>query len=137
MTEKEKKDKKKYRNGGRKYKFIDWDKVDRFLEAGCSGVEIAAYIGVFYSTLYDRCVIDKNMSWTEYSQNKKAKGESMLRAKQFEIAMKGDKAMLVWLGKNRLNQSDRMNQQTEIKGSNINVYIPENGRGDCELKREE
>lgn len=131
MTEKEKKPKRKYnvpRNGSPKKKFIDWDKVDRFLEAGCKGTEIAAYFGIHYDTLYDRCFHEKGIMFSEYTQKKRAKGDSMLKAKQFEIAMKGDKAMLVWLGKNRLNQSDKMNQQTEIKGSPIKIYIPDNGR---------
>ncbi len=35
-----------------------------------------------------------------------AAGRMSLRRKQFELAMEGDKAMLVWLGKNYLDQSE-------------------------------
>lgn len=31
----------------------------------------------------------------------------MLRAKQFEVALGGDKTMLIWLGKQRLGQSEK------------------------------
>lgn len=38
----------------------------------------------------------------------KANGRISLRRKQFELAMKGDRTMLVWLGKNMLGQSDKV-----------------------------
>jgi hypothetical protein len=31
----------------------------------------------------------------------------MLKKKQFDQAMEGDRGMLIWLGKNRLDQSDK------------------------------
>lgn len=85
---------------------IDWDRVDRLLEAGCHGTEVAAYFGIHEDTFYKRVEQEKLMGFSAYSRQKKCRGDSLLRAKQTEVAMKGDKTMLVWLGKQRLGQKE-------------------------------
>lgn len=93
---------------GRKPAKIEWDKVDNLLIAGCTGTEIAAHIGVHADTLYDRCVNEKRSSFSAYLQSKRAKGDSLLRVAQFDEAVnKRDRGMLIWLGKNRLGQTDK------------------------------
>lgn len=54
------------------------------------------------------------MQWQEYLQQCKASGDSLLREKQFEVAMNGDKTMLVWLGKQRLNQTEKQTIQHNL-----------------------
>jgi len=93
---------------------IDWKTVDSLLEADCEGTEIAAYLGIVPDTLYYRCKQDNNLGFSEYLQQKKAKGNSLLKTKQFKVAMEGDKTMLVWLGKQRLNQKDRTESKIDI-----------------------
>jgi len=101
--------------GGRPVKDIDWDKVDELLMAGCFTTEIAANIGVHKNTLYQRCEKEKGCGFSAYSQEKKAKGESLLRKVQYDVAMSGDRTMLVWLGKQRLDQHDKAKiEQTVI-----------------------
>ncbi len=85
---------------------IDWKKADEMLMAGCLGTEIAAYFGCAADTFYDRCYQENGVNFTSYSASKKAVGESCLRKKQYDVAMEGDRTMLVWLGKNRLLQKD-------------------------------
>jgi hypothetical protein len=50
------------------------------------------------------------MGFTAYSQQKRAKGESDLRLAQHLKALgktkKGDNTLLIWLGKQRLNQKE-------------------------------
>lgn len=98
----------------KKLKPIDFKIVDKLLEAGCLGTEIAGYFGVHEDTLYLRTQSEKKMTFTQYSAQKRSKGDSFLRSKQFEIALLGDKTMLVWLGKTRLGQRE-MNDLTELK----------------------
>jgi hypothetical protein len=102
------KSKKVNKSPGAPKAIIDWKKVDDLLIAGCSGAEIAAYIGVAACTVYDRCMTDNKMPFAEYSQQKYAKGESLLRAHQYYKALgktkDGDNTLLIWLGKNRLGQ---------------------------------
>jgi len=46
---------------------IDWNLVGEYLEAGCSGAEIAAMLGISAATLYDRCQTDNGLMFSEYS----------------------------------------------------------------------
>ena len=109
---------------------IDWERVDELLEADCEGTEIAAHLGLVPNTLYRRCEIDHKISFSKYLQEKKAKGNSLLKEKQFDIALDGDKTMLIWLGKQRLGQSDKSQQSIEIsdKGT-FNIHF-RNGDSD-------
>jgi hypothetical protein len=94
-------------------KKINWTIVDEYLEAGCVGTEIAPVLGVCPDTLY-RHTLDKfGMTFAAYSQEKKAKGDALIRKKQHDKALSGDNMMLVWLGKNRLKQRDTP-QEIEI-----------------------
>ena len=94
---------------------IDWKKVDKFLEADCEGTEIAAYLGINPNTLYFRCKEDHKVSFSEYLQEKKARGNSLLKVKQFDTAMSGDKTMMIWLGKQRLGQKEKQDIEHTIK----------------------
>ena len=93
-------------NGGRKPLPINWDEVNKFLMAGSSGVQVAAYIGVSHDTLYDRCKKEKGVGFTEYALEQRQKGNSMLLGKQYQVAMGGNTTMLIWLGKQRLAQRE-------------------------------
>ena len=85
---------------------IDWKKVNRMLEEGCLGTEVAAYLGVTPETFYDRVKDKFGICFSQYMQEKKSAGDSFLRSKQFQIALEGDKTMLIWLGKQRLKQRE-------------------------------
>lgn len=89
---------------------VDWERVDELLEAGCIGTEVAAVFGMHYETFYDRVYQNYKIGFTEYASAKRAKGESAIREAQFNKALgktkKGDNAMLIWLGKQRLNQRE-------------------------------
>jgi hypothetical protein len=91
----------------RPIKEIDWDVVDELLEAGCSGVEIAARFGMHPNTLYLKVEEETKLSFSEYSTQIQANGDSILRKVQFDTATKDkDKALLIWLGKQRLGQKE-------------------------------
>ena len=83
--------------------------VDKYLQAQCDGVGIASLFCVHPNTLYELCKVDKKMSFSEYSAIKRSEGKELLRAKQYQKAMSGDKTMQIWLGKQYLNQTDRRN----------------------------
>lgn len=89
---------------------INWKFVDEHLEAGCSGTEIAARLGIHPDTLYDNCEREFNSTFSAYSQQKKQSGEVLLRKAQFDKAIgntdRGDNTLLIWLGKVRLEQRE-------------------------------
>lgn len=110
-----------YEKPGRPKVEIDWKKVDDLLMAGCLGTGIAAYLGIAPYTLYERCETDNGKSFTQYSQEKKEKGDEILRAHQFAKALgltdKGDNTLLIWLGKTRLKQKE------EATNTNANISV--------------
>lgn len=102
---------------GRPKANIDWHKVDNLLKAQCDGVGIAGILGVSPDTLYRACQEEHNIGFADYSAQRKSEGKELLRAKQFDSAMSGDKTMLVWLGKQYLGQRDK----TENENKNTDV----------------
>lgn len=97
---------------------IDWNKVDNALMAGASGNEICALLGISFDTLARKVLKEKNMPFADYKAQKRAKGDSILRAKQFDSALNGSIPMQIWLGKNRLGQTDKKEVVSENKNTN-------------------
>jgi hypothetical protein len=87
-------------------KKIDWKLVDKLLMAGCEGTQIAPHFDMHYETFYRRVQEKYGMGFTEYCALKRYQGDSFLLDKQFQKAREGDNVMLVWLGKNRLKQTE-------------------------------
>jgi hypothetical protein len=98
---------------------IDWKRVDMYLKAQCEGTGIAAILGIHPNTLYKACEDDHKMSFSAYLATKRGEGKELLRAKQFQSAMDGDRTMQIWLGKQYLNQSDKQDQT--ITGDAVTV----------------
>jgi len=87
---------------------IDWDQVDEMCSIQCTGEEIAGVLGVDYDTLSRACKREKLCSFADYIGQKRSGGKSSLRRKQYTTAMEGNPTMLVWLGKNWLGQTDKL-----------------------------
>jgi hypothetical protein len=100
---------------GRSKAKIDWKKVDNLLKAQCDGVAIAGIIGIHPNTLYLACEEKFKIGFSEYSATKRSEGQELLRAKQYQTAMEGDKTMLVWLGKQYLGQKEKQDVTTNGK----------------------
>ena len=83
---------------GRPLAVIDEDLLLKLASIHCTMKEMVEIIGVSEDTLKNRFsgIIDKG----------KAMGKMRLRRKQVEVALEGSPVMLIWLGKNLLNQSD-------------------------------
>ena len=104
---------------------IDWDAVAEYLMAGCSGVEVAAQLGIHENTLYQRCKTDLGVEFVAFKQEKQASGDSILKKVQFEAAIKDkDRSMLIWLGKQRLGQKEKGEQDIKVDGGINIVFKP-------------
>lgn len=106
-----------------------WDEADekRFkslCQIMCTKAEVCAVMDVDAKTL-DR-LVDKHfgesvphegarLTFSEAFEVFSARGKMSLRRKQFELALEGDKSMLVWLGKNYLDQTDQRPKPQEHK----------------------
>ncbi len=100
---------------------IDWSKVDEQLEAGATGTEIAAQLGVHEDTLYRHVQREKGVAFAAYRAQKRAKGDSALRLAQHKCALDGNTTMLIWLGKQRLEQSNDPKPADSFNGSLVQI----------------
>jgi len=114
---------------GRPTKVIDWAKADELLIAGCLGTEVASYFDMHPNTFYDKVMEKHGICFTEYSTKKKQTGESILRSHQYAKALgltkDGDNTLLIWLGKQRLNQRETVEEVnvSETAAKNFNALI--------------
>lgn len=98
---------------GRPLKEIDWEVVDHKLRANCHGTTIASNFGICSDTLYQRCLLEKGMTFSEYSQQKKIEGDDCLKTTQYEEAtIEKNTTLLIWLGKVRLDQKEIVEAKT-------------------------
>jgi len=84
---------------GRPRKMVDEKAILELASKGRTLTEIAAYCGVSDDTISRR--------FAEVIKRGKSLMRGSLRAKQFELAMRGNPTMLIWLGKQELGQTDR------------------------------
>lgn len=83
---------------GANQKVVDPDEVYRLARISCTLEEMSYFFGVDRETL--------KYNFLPYIQRAESELRQMLRAKQIEVALEGNPTMLIWLGKNMLNQSD-------------------------------
>ena len=109
--------KKKPARLGRPPIIVDWSIVDAMCAIHCTGPEIAAVTGVSEDSLTRKCKQQHKILFAEYIRQKSLKGKASLRRRQWKAADAGDRTMLVWLGKQWLEQTDKIEQQTEHTGT--------------------
>jgi hypothetical protein len=91
----------------RPLKPIDWAVVEKMMQAGCTGKEIAGRFKMCPDTFYDRYLIEKGVGFSVDQGMEDSSGCGMLRARQFQSAMQGNTAMLKMLGEERLGQGKK------------------------------
>jgi hypothetical protein len=102
--------------GGRPLKEIDAELVGKLASIHCTKREIASIVGCHIQTLdHDR--------FTDILQKGQDEGKMSLKRKMFEVALKGNCAMLIWLSKQHLGMRDK--QPDEVQQLNYTVVINE------------
>lgn len=100
---------------GRPPKAFDWDEIDRMLNIQCTDSEIADILQCDVHTLDRACRRDKCVSFAQYGKSKRAGGRKSLRRAQWHKAVKDmHPTMLIWLGKQMLDQSDAIKAQHNV-----------------------
>lgn len=108
---------------GRPKKVIDWVTFDKLCALHCTAEEIASILGISTDTL-DRELKAQGVTFAERYKEKSAHGKISLRRRQYEAAMKGDRTMMIWLGKQWLNQSEKQEvHSTTVGGQKIIIEI--------------
>lgn len=109
--------KKKGAKLGRPPIIVNWKLVDAMCSIHCTGPEIAAVTGISEDTLTRKCKQQHKMLFAEYIKQKSLSGNASLRRRQWKAAEAGDRTMLVWLGKQWLEQTDKIEQQLDHTGT--------------------
>lgn len=117
---------------------IDWLQVEKLCAIACTGDEIAAFVEVDYDTLVRAIKRKYKQTFAEYYAQKSVIGTASLRRKQFELAQAGDRVMLIWLGKQRMGQSEKLTSvnKTEIDAKVQTVDREEVRKANEELESE-
>lgn len=95
---------------GRPRVAIDWRVVEQLCSIFCTKDEICSVLGVSDTTLDNRLKAEFGMNFLAFRDQKSAKGKASLRHLQFQSAKAGSVAMLIWLGKQWLGQTERIEQ---------------------------
>lgn len=90
---------------------------------GCTMIEIALISGLSVDTLERR--------FAEVIEKGRADRRASLRRKQTELALAGDRTMLIWLGKQDLGQTDKSDARHEHSGTvSIAELVRDAAKGD-------
>ncbi|MFA4972858.1 MAG: hypothetical protein WC683_09610 [bacterium] len=108
--------------GGRPPITIRWDEFEKLCAMQCTEEEIASWFGCSVDTVERRCKEKYKACFAEVFAEKRGAGKVSLRRAQWQVGVKGNVTMLIWLGKQYLGQKDR--QEIE-HGGNIEVLFPE------------
>lgn len=89
---------------------LNWKQIDALCSIQCTEEEIASVVGCSIQTLNLRCKKKFKITFVEYIKQKGSGGKASLRRKQWAKATEGDgnTTMLIWLGKQYLKQSDKV-----------------------------
>lgn len=111
-------------------KDIDWDEIDKLARIHCTETEICDFVDRGKSFLQNRCKERFNCTFKQYLEQKRGAGKRQLRKVQFDMAVE-DKCvpMAIFLGKNLLGQSDKIEQKNQHAVSdNVKIVFESNGR---------
>jgi len=93
---------------GRPHVALDVKQIEQLAYDGCKNSEIAFILGCDDQTLTD--------NYSRILDKKRAERKAAFRKRQTFQALHGDTTMLIWLGKNELEQMDK--QAVEHSGPN-------------------
>lgn len=101
----------------------DWEKVIRMCQVFSTSDEIAHVMGVSRKTMV-RLVRDKyDMYLKDFISQHASVTKQALRRKQIEKALNGDTTMLIWLGKQTLDQRDQKHVDGNITVSSLAEWL--------------
>lgn len=111
---------------GRNAAELDYNIVDTALYYGATLKQVQFLLekkGISLSTKTIERVIkrDKELTFAEYREYNHGGAKLKLAQKQYEVAMKGNATLLIWLGKNWLGQTDK--NEIEHTGGIIKIEV--------------
>ena len=93
---------------GRPQKQIDYVALEGLCKIQATGEECAAILDISYINLNKKLKEDGHDGFVGYYKKYSAGGRASLRRKQMQVALSGDNTLLIWLGKQYLEQKDKL-----------------------------
>lgn len=107
---------------GRPIKSVDLDKLARVCQYPMTNEDIAAILDVSVDTITRVIKKEFGITFAEYKDQKQSSMRFTLLAKQLEVAKSGNVAMLIFLGKQYLGQSDKQEATVSVQSIKIDKY---------------
>lgn len=95
-------------------KEVDKKQFESLCGLHCTKQEICDFFDLTDKTLEKWCKRTYKKGFSEIYKQKKSLGNLSLRRKQMEVANNGNVAMLIFLGKNYLGQTDKVEQTVSL-----------------------
>jgi AraC-like DNA-binding protein len=92
---------------GRPKKELDWKVLDSILQFGATLIDCSEMCGMSDDSIQRKIRDEHGCTFTEYRNRKMSRMRVRLLQKQYESAMAGNTALLIWLGKQHLGQTDK------------------------------
>lgn len=100
---------------GRPEKQIDKEQFEKLCQLQCTIEEFCCYFDCDDKTLTKWCKKTYGKGFSEIFNIKRGNGKISLRRKQFAVALEGNPTMLIWLGRNLLGQTDKIDLSVDDK----------------------
>ena len=103
--------------GGRpsKLPLINKEHFEGMCRIQCTKDEICGILDIDEGTLTKWCKETYNLGFSDIYKKKSSTGKMSLRRQQFKSAENGNVTMQIWLGKQYLGQTDKIEQKQEDK----------------------
>ena len=109
--------------GGRPKKVFDQKTFEGLCQILCTKDEICSIFGCNEQTLTQWCEeVYDGVGFCDIYKKLSDGGKASLRRMQFKTAMGGNPTLLIWMGKQFLNQSDKQ-ELTGKDGNDLNITI--------------
>ncbi len=106
---------------GRPEKEIDWKLLDSILQFGARLIDCSEMLDMSDDSIQRKIQDAHGCTFSEYRERKMSKMRMRLLQKQFDVAMAGNTALLIWLGKQHLGQTDKITQELDTNKIKIRI----------------
>ena len=117
--------------GGRPRVEIDKEQFESLCAISCTLEEISGFFKHDEKTVEAWCKRTYKTGFSDIYKKLAGRGKMSLRRLQWKSAQAGNVTMQIWLGKQWLGQTDKVEQKTDatVTENQVVLYLPDNGRG--------
>lgn len=103
--------------GGRPRVEIDMEQLRNLARIHATAEEAADFLGVSPDTIDRRLKEAGEGGFAEFYKRHQGAGRASLRRAQWQVAQNGNPTMLIWLGKQYLDQTDKQDLNAKLDGN--------------------